>query len=506
MPAGRAAHAHEHAAALGSSRGPGSDEEDWQEVAEEGGRPGGCAAGPAAARHPGGPSSREADAAEGGPCMTWQQQQLLADEQAPPAGPAAHSAERHRERSPADSGRSAAGAAQPSQRLRAAAHAARRRPDDRDAAAEPGGQAEFLQQLAAGSRPQTGQQEEWAGAADGGSGPAPAACVPATQVAAKEAAAAAALAAVQGLKPFCTLALPRAAKAPLARKGSSPTAALHTLHSPHSLNSPKVTVVHKGGQHAGSGSAHVQMPSLEETQAAVMAALGAGPVVPSRSSSVNSSSYKEQVPQQDSSSFWKAGSSSSHDRHDGSSAARCDSRERDSRDRDAELFRDGSGGSGQREQGPCDAAAGSGPRRGGSSLFSNVIGQLRKQATTRSDTGGDAEAYSTTADALEPEQSPKAALRVHTASYAAAVAHDAAASPPSSYLAAAAGSSSSNRRSGSAADMVLAAIQTTRQRTHAKMATRTRQNADDSRSGKADAAWREADNTHSTWDAYGADE
>jgi hypothetical protein len=143
---------------------------------------------------------------------------------------------------------------------------------------------------------------------------------------------------------------------------------------------------------ARSGSGHLQMPSVEDAQAAVMAALGAAPAGLSRSSSLASSNYTEQLPQQDSGSFWRAGSSNIDrvdrvvDRHDGG----FDSRERDSRDA-AELVREGSGGSGQ-QQGVFDAAGGNGPRRGGSSLFSNVIGQLRKQATTtRSDSGGDAE-------------------------------------------------------------------------------------------------------------------
>jgi hypothetical protein len=90
--------------------------------------------------------------------------------------------------------------------------------------------------------------------------------------------------------------------------------------------------------------------------------------------------------------------------------------------------------------------------------------------------------YNTAAEAPEPEQSPRAALRAHTASYATAVTHNTAQPPPPSttYPAAAASTSSSagSRRSGSAADMVLAAIQTTRQRTHAKMAGRARQVGD----------------------------
>jgi hypothetical protein len=86
--------------------------------------------------------------------------------------------------------------------------------------------------------------------------------------------------------------------------------------------------------------------------------------------------------------------------------------------------------------------------------------------------------YSTATELPEPDQSPgAAALRAHTASYTTAVTHNAAPPPPSTYLAAASTSSSSggSRRGGSAADMVLAAIQTTRQRAHAKMAGRTRQ-------------------------------
>jgi hypothetical protein len=84
--------------------------------------------------------------------------------------------------------------------------------------------------------------------------------------------------------------------------------------------------------------------------------------------------------------------------------------------------------------------------------------------------------YNTATEAPEPDQSPRAALRAHTASYATAVTHNTAPPPPSTYAAAASTSSSGgSRRSGSAADMVLAAIQTTRQRAHAKMAGRTRQ-------------------------------
>jgi hypothetical protein len=104
------------------------------------------------------------------------------------------------------------------------------------------------------------------------------------------------------------------------------------------------------------------------------------------------------VPQHDSGSFWRAGSSAV-DRYEAAATAGYEGRdrereyrERDGRDsREAELAREGSGGSAG-QQGVYDAAGSSGPRRGGSSLFSNVIGQLRKQATTtKSDGGGDAE-------------------------------------------------------------------------------------------------------------------
>jgi hypothetical protein len=411
MPAGRDAHAHEHAAAAaapGSSRGPGGYEEDWQEVEEDRGRLSSrYAAGSAGARQPRRPSSREVEAGEGGPGMTWQQQQLLAEEHVVPAGPAAQAAERHRERSPADSSRRMTAVPQPSQHLRAAAHhPARGRSVERDAAAaEPGPHgsshaSEFLRQLGGRSRSQREQQEEWAGAADDSSSwPSPGESLPAKQLAAREAAAsaaAAALAAVQGLKPFCTVAPPRTAKPVPARKGSSPMAPQPTLHSQQSLNSPQALHMQKGSQlvPARSGSGQLQMPSVEETQAAVMAALGAAPAGPSRSSSLASSNYIEQPAQQDTGSFWRAGSSSVDrvDRPDGGGAAAggFDSREREIRDA-AELAREGSGGSGQ-QQGVFDAAGGSGARRGGSSLFSNVIGQLRKQATTtRSDSGRDAE-------------------------------------------------------------------------------------------------------------------
>jgi hypothetical protein len=84
--------------------------------------------------------------------------------------------------------------------------------------------------------------------------------------------------------------------------------------------------------------------------------------------------------------------------------------------------------------------------------------------------------YNTATEAPEPDQSPRAALHAHTASYATAVTRNTAPPPPSTYAAAASTSSSGgSRRSGSAADMVLAAIQTTRQRAHAKMAGRARQ-------------------------------
>jgi hypothetical protein len=203
---------------------------------------------------------------------------------------------------------------------------------------------------------------------------------------------------VQGLKPHCTVAPPRAAKSAPARKGSSPMAPQQMQHSQQNLSGPQTAGMQKGSQlaPARSGSGHLQLPSVEETQAAVMAALGAAPAPPSRSSSLNSSSYAEQLSQQDTGSFWRAGASSSGERNDGSGTGAGfdsrDSRERENRDsRDAELAREGSGGAGQ-QAGGFDAAGSSGARRGGSSLFSNVIGQLRKQATTtRSDSGGDAE-------------------------------------------------------------------------------------------------------------------
>lgn len=341
--------------------------------------------------------------------MTWQQQQLLAEEYAAPASPAAHSAERYRERSPAHgSRRMAMGAGpQPSQHLRAAAHTAHgSRLDEYEAGEAAGPQptshAAFLKQLGGGPRPKQEQQDE----CDAAAWPAPGEVPHGKQAMAKEAAAsaaAAALAAVQGLKPFCTVAPPRSAKsaaaagaALAARRGASPMAPqqqqlLHS-HQASNTSSPQAAGMHKGGQlaPARSGSGHLQLPSVEETQAAVMAALGAGPAAPpSRSSSLNSSSnyYAEDLPQQDSGSFWRTGGA---ERHDGAAAAvGFEGREKDSRDRELELAREGSGS----QQGGCEAAAGSsGPRFGSSSLFSNVIGQLRKQATTtRSDSGGDAE-------------------------------------------------------------------------------------------------------------------
>lgn len=151
-------------------------------------------------------------------------------------------------------------------------------------------------------------------------------------------ASAAAMAAVAGLKPTVTTAPPRSSAAKPVRK-STP----------------------EGGFYVGP-----QLPSVEETKAAVMAALGSGPGTNSLAhsgSGVDTPKLQDAVQQhaQDS-------------RHGSSSAA-------DLAEGPAQLRQASSSSS----VGP-EAPAASAPRRNvvaATGLFSNVIGQLRRQSTAR---------------------------------------------------------------------------------------------------------------------------
>lgn len=150
-------------------------------------------------------------------------------------------------------------------------------------------------------------------------------------------ASAAAMAAVAGLKPSVTTAPPRSSAAKPARK------------------SPE------GGFYAGP-----QLPSAEETKAAVLAALGSGPGSFSlaHASSGDSAAMHDAVQQH------------AQDSKHGSSGAA------DSAEGPAQLRK----ASGSSSVGGDAAPAHAAPRRNvvaATGLFSNVIGQLRRQSTAR---------------------------------------------------------------------------------------------------------------------------
>lgn len=144
-------------------------------------------------------------------------------------------------------------------------------------------------------------------------------------------AAAAALAAVQGLKPYCTL--------PPSRKGSGSRGSSGGNESPHSLGS--------------------QLPSIEETKAAVLAALGP---LPARTSPT----VFESQPPVNQQGIASPGLGPAESKEVSTAVS--------------------SGGA-------LDASSSAPPKRtaGSGSLFSSVIGQLRKQATGGTGRGEDCE-------------------------------------------------------------------------------------------------------------------
>eukprot|EP00775_Hariotina_reticulata_P004078 gene4078-4325_t len=301
-------------------------------------------------------------------------------------------------------------------------------------------------------------------------------------------AAAAAMAAVQGLKPICS-AMPSKAT-----KGSK------ALVRHNSLSSPA----------AGKTAGCPQLPSIEVTEAAVLAALGPGPSgpPPARTTSAGSQCSQTGISslsdfhQHESGAFWRAESGDIHSREASS----------------------GSVGS-SAVAAAADVPAGGGARRvggSGGSLFSSVIGQLRRQAGGPSGGGrpedGDQSEAAYGSSPADYDQSPRTVagrghifnLTPHTAG------SQSTAQQSSGSTAGAAGAGGSSRCGADAADLVLAAIQTTRQHAHVHLqrsakaanSNRVKQVAcEGGRAGKADAAWREAaPDTAPSWDDSGSSE